>query len=63
MKGNKEMVKEINFNPFMGVKGLRGNMVTGVKSDFKPFKHLAVPQLGYSRIFQFSVLKERKCVN
>ena len=26
----------------MGVKGLRGNMVTSVRSGFKPFKHLVV---------------------
>ena len=27
----------------MGVKGLRGNMVTSVRSGFKPFKHLVLP--------------------
>ena len=28
MNGTKKIVKEININNVMGVKGLRGNMVT-----------------------------------
>ena len=29
-------------NDIHGVKGLRGNMVTSVRSGFKPFKHLVL---------------------